>query len=245
MHRFFIDIDNIKKGGIIITGENVNHISKVLRLKEKDKIILCDGEGTDYIVSIDSMDKYAVRTTILYKETSTGESYLDVVVYQGIPKSSKMDFIIQKCTELGVNRIVPVINTRTVVKLATKKEEQKKVERWQKIATEAAKQSGRGKIPVIDMPMTFENALNEAVSRDLILMPYELEKNNTLKEVIKGKNPNSIAIFIGPEGGFENNEVQLALSKNVVTVTLGNRILRTETAGFVILSCVMYEFNQI
>lgn len=245
MHRFFIDIDSIKKGSIIITGENVNHISKVLRLKEKDKIILCDGEGTDYIVSIESMDKYAVRTTILYKEPSVGESELDVVVYQGIPKSSKMDFIIQKCTELGVNKIVPVINTRTVVKLATEKEELKKVERWQRIAEEAAKQSGRGKIPVIDMPMTFENAVEEAASRDLVLMPYELEKNNTLKEVIKGKNPNTVGIFIGPEGGFEDDEVQLALSKNVVTVTLGNRILRTETAGFVILSCIMYEFNQI
>lgn len=245
MHRFFIDNDNIKKGGIIITDENVNHISRVLRLKERDKIILCDGKGTDYIVSIDSMDKYAVRTTILYKEPSVGESNLDMVVYQGIPKSSKMDFIIQKCTELGVNRIVPVINTRTVVKLATEKEELMKVERWQRIAKEAAKQSGRGKIPVIDMPMTFENAINEAVSKDLVLMPYELEKNNTLKEVIRGKNPNSVGIFIGPEGGFEGDEVQFALCKNVITVTLGNRILRTETAGLVILSCIMYEFNQI
>ncbi|TAH60346.1 MAG: 16S rRNA (uracil(1498)-N(3))-methyltransferase [Gottschalkiaceae bacterium] len=245
MHRFFIDNDNIKKGGIIITDENVNHISRVLRLKERDKIILCDGKGTDYIVSIDSMDKYAVRTTILYNEPSVGESNLDMVVYQGIPKSSKMDFIIQKCTELGVNRIVPVINTRTVVKLATEKEELMKVERWQRIAKEAAKQSGRGKIPVIDMPMTFENAINEAVSKDLVLMPYELEKNNTLKEVIRGKNPNSVGIFIGPEGGFESDEVQFALCKNVITVTLGNRILRTETAGLVILSCIMYEFNQI
>ena len=95
------------------------------------------------------------------------------------------------------------------------------------------------------MPITFENALKEEVSKDLVLIPYELEKNNTLKEVIKGKNPNSVGIFIGPEGGFEDDEVQLALSKKVVTVTLGNRILRTETAGFVILSCIMYEFNQI
>ncbi len=245
MHRFFIDRNNIKKGGIIITGENVNHISKVLRLKKNDKIILCDGKGTDYMVSIDSMDKYTVRTTIIHKGVSIGETDLDVVVYQGVPKSSKMDFIIQKCTELGVNRIVPVLNTRTVVKLITEKEEIKKVERWRRIAEEAAKQSGRGKIPVIDMPMTFENALSEAVSKDLLLMPYELEKKNTLKETIKGKNTNSIGIFIGPEGGFEPDEVQMALNKNVITVTLGNRILRTETAGFVILSCIMYEFDQM
>lgn len=245
MHRFFICNDDIKKGGIVVTGDNVTHISKVLRLKENDKITLCDGEGTDYIVRIDSIDKYAARTTILHKEASVGEASMDVVVYQAIPKSSKMDFIIQKVTEIGAKRIVPILTKRTVVKLSTKKDEIKKVERWQKIAEEAAKQSNRGKVPIIDIPMNFKEAVDEASSKDLALIPYEQEKNNTLKQIIKGKNPKSVGIFIGPEGGFEPDEIQYAINNNVIKITLGNRILRTETAGFVVLSCIMYEFDQM
>ncbi len=245
MHRFFIKKENIKKKEIIIIGEDANHISKVLRLKPNNKIVLCDGEGKDYIVSIYSIDKYAVRTKILSEEKSIGEADIDITVYQGIPKSSKMDFIIQKCTELGVSRIVPVLNTRTVVKLASEKEEIKKVERWQKIAKEAAKQSNRGKIPVIDMPMIFESALIDSLSKDLVLIPYEQEKDTHFKQALKGEKPNSIGIFIGPEGGFETSEIQLAINNKAKIITLGNRILRTETAAFVILSCILYEYDHM
>lgn len=245
MHRFFISTDNIKKDGIIITGEDVSHISRVLRLRIDDEIVLCDGKGMDYHVVIEHMDKYTVRTRVLEKEPSAGEPNINVVLFQGIPKGTKMDLIIQKCTEIGVNRIVPVFNVRTVVKLADEKDEKRKTERWQRIAEEAAKQCGRGVIPKIEMPRTFQEALEEAMELDACLIPYELEKSNRLKASIHGKKIKNIGIFIGPEGGYEAFEIQSALDKGVIPVTLGTRIMRTETAGLAALSCIMYEFDEM
>ncbi|SHI70939.1 16S rRNA (uracil(1498)-N(3))-methyltransferase [Lutispora thermophila] len=245
MHRFFVDIENIKKDTIDVTGEDVNHISKVLRLRIGDSIVLCDGHGMDYYVSIEGMDKHEVRTRILSKEPSKTEPKINVVLYQGIPKSAKMDVIIQKCTELGISQIVPVINARSVVKLSDEKDERKKVERWQRIALEAAKQSQRGKVPKVEMPIAYEEALKNVAHLDLSVMPYELEKNNKLKNIIRGKIINSIGIFIGPEGGYEDEEIYSAVERDIVPVTLGPRILRTETAGSTVLSCVMYELDEM
>lgn len=245
MHRFFISIDNIKKGTIDITGEDVSHISRVLRLKAGDEMVLCDGQGVDYHVVIEDIGKYAVKTRILGRKSSLGEPGINVIILQGIPKGTKMDLIIQKCTEIGVNRIIPVLNARTVVKLSDEKDEKKKTQRWQRIAEEAAKQSGRGIIPKIEMPRTFKEALEEAADLDICLIPYELEKGHTLKESIHGKAFKNIGIFIGPEGGYEDFEINSALDKGVIPVTLGPRILRTETAGFAALSCIMYEFDEM
>ncbi|MEA4960350.1 16S rRNA (uracil(1498)-N(3))-methyltransferase [Lutispora sp.] len=245
MHRFFISKDNIKKGNIIITGDDVSHISRVLRIKPGDDIVVCDGQGMDYKVVIENIDKYAVRTRILESRASDGEPGINAVLFQGIPKSTKMDVIIQKCTEIGVRRIVPVETARTVVRLSSEKDGIKKVERWQRIAEEAAKQSGRGIIPKIDMPRSFYESLAEAAELDISLIPYELEKNNNLKMSIHGKKAESIGIFIGPEGGYEDFEIKSALDKGVVPVTLGPRILRTETSGSAVLSCIMYEFDEM
>lgn len=245
MHRFFIKQENIYKEGITIDGEDVQHISRVLRLKEGDKIVLCDQHGTDYNVAIKEISKYAIRTTIIDKESSKGEPSVEVVLYQGVPKSTKMDLIIQKCTEMGITRVVPVMSARTVVKLESEKDEAKKVARWTKIAEEAAKQSARGIVPKIEMPMSLDQALKDSKELDLVLMPYEWEVEMSVKAALQGKTPTSVGFFIGPEGGFDTFEVNKAKQSNVIPVTLGNRIMRTETAGFAMLTCIMYEYNQM
>lgn len=245
MHRFFIKPENVVKESITIEGEDVQHISKVLRLKEGDEMVLCDQQGTDYSVSIESISKQSIRTTILDKQISKGEPSIDVVLYQGIPKSTKMDLIIQKCTELGITRIVPVMTAHTVVKLESEKDEAKKVVRWTKIVEEAAKQSKRGRVPTIEMPMTFENALEDSKKLGLSLIPYELEQEVSIKTALSAKQPNSIGFFIGPEGGFDSYEIDKAKQAGAIPITFGSRIMRTETAGFAILICIMYEYDQL
>lgn len=245
MHRFFIKQENIFKGGVTVSGEDVQHISRVLRLQPGDEIVLCDGEGTDYYTSIESMDKHSIRTVILRTEASKGEPEIEAVLYQGIPKSTKMDLIIQKCTEMGIKRVVPVSTARTVVKLESEKDERKKVERWAKIAEEAAKQSGRGKIPIIEMPKSFTSALEDAARLDNIIVPYELEGGLSIKDALRRDKGSSIGFFIGPEGGFEPYEIEKAQAAGAVPVTLGRRILRTETAGVAVLTSIMYEYDQM
>lgn len=245
MHRFFIEQEDIYNDDITIEGDDVQHISKVLRLKEGDKIVLCDQKGTDYNVAIESISKHTIKTTIIDKVPSKGEPSIEVVLYQGIPKSTKMDLIIQKCTEMGITRIVPVFTTRTIVKLESLKDEEKKVFRWTKIAEDAAKQSARGIVPKIDMPMNIEQALKDSMGLDIVLIPYELEKEMSVKTALQGKEVKSIGFFIGPEGGFNTIEIDKAKQGNVIPVSLGNRIMRTETAGFAMLTCIMYEYDQM
>ena len=245
MHRFFIKKENILNDRISIEGDDVQHIRKVLRLEPGDRIVLCDSEGTDYLTVIERIDKNYVEITIIDKEASKGEPDIDVVLYQGIPKSNKMDIIIQKCTEMGIRRIVPVNTVRTVVKLETQKDERKKIERWARIAEEAAKQSGRGRVPDVDMPMTMEQAVVDSRRYDIALIPYEMESTVTLKNTLEKGKADSIGFFIGPEGGFEAEEVEKAKASGVIPVTLGKRILRTETAGIVVLASIMYHYNQM
>ncbi|HWQ30605.1 MAG TPA: 16S rRNA (uracil(1498)-N(3))-methyltransferase [Negativicutes bacterium] len=245
MNRFFVESKNVNEDEITVTGEDVQHISKVLRLRQGDRIMLCDGEGTDYLAEILEIDKHSVRTEIITREPSRSEPDIEVVLYQGIPKAAKMDLIIQKCTEMGIRRIVPVYTTRTVVKLESEKDERKKVERWAKIAEEAAKQSGRGAIPTIAMPVDLAGAFRDASGLDMVIMPYELAGSLSLKELLQKERVKSIGFFIGPEGGFEAEEVMQARSIRAMPVTLGKRILRTETAGIAVLTGIMYEYDQL
>lgn len=245
MHRFFIKQESIFKDEIVISGEDVQHISKVLRLQNGDNIVLCDGEGTDYLTTIESVDKHKVKTIVINKEASKGEPDIDVVLYQGIPKATKMDTIIQKCTEMGIKRIVPISTVRTIVRLESEKDEKKKVERWTKIAEEAAKQSGRGMIPIIDMPMTLQQALMDASKLDTVIAPYELEDSLSIKEALGEGRGKSIGFFVGPEGGFDSDEIEKVRNIGALPVTLGSRILRTETAGIVVLAIIMYEYDQL
>lgn len=249
MHRFFVDKENIleTEGMIIIDDkEDVKHIAKVLRLAEGEGIEVCDGHHYAYIGEIIAATKSEVKVSIIDKYRSKTEANISVTLYQGIPKSAKMDLIVQKCTELGVNEIVPLMTQRTIVQLKDKKSEEKKVERWQKIADEAAKQCKRGVLPTVGMPITFEQMLNSMAQYDLVVMPYEKEGTVGLKSIAKiNDDLKKIAIIIGPEGGFEEDEVRAAEDVGVVPITLGPRILRTETAGFVTLSILMYELGDL
>ena len=257
MNRFFFSKEKLIHGIILIEGEDVQHISKVLRLSEGDKIILCDGENFEYISEIKTVEKTFIKSQVLEKKECDSEPSVEITLFQGIPKGDKMDLIIQKSVEMGVHRIVPVIMKRSIVKIENEKDGKKKQERWQRIAMEAAKQSGRGRIPHILAPLSFLEALKISEKNDLRILPYEKEEALSIKKSIKGfinglkeKTDetvfnSSVAILVGPEGGFEAKEVEKAILSGFAPVTLGKRILRTETAGFVTLASLMYEFNEM
>ena len=244
--KFFIDKSAIKGGTCVILGGDAAHISKVLRLSIGDEVVLCDGEGTDYDAKISSVGKSEVGFSILNEYPCESEPKVFVTLFQGIPKASKMEYIIQKCTELGIANIVPVMTKRTVVKLENAQVEQKKLERWNKIAQEAVKQCGRGRVPTVDAVCDIKDIKNMISDFDLFLVAYEDEENISLKSVLKNAGAvNKIGIVIGPEGGFEKAEVEMLISAGAKSVSLGKRILRTETAGHTVLTAVLYELGEL
>lgn len=252
MPKFFIKTENLKENEEIwITGSDVNHIKNVLRKKIDDKINICNSDTQkNYECVIKNIEENKIVCKILDEVKSLAESNLNITIFQGLPKSDKMELIIQKATELGVKTIVPVITKRTVIKLKDKdKDKQNKVDRWRKIAEVAAKQSGRDIIPII------ENIINIADIKfdefDKIFVLYENEEKISIKDEIEQlKNDNkeelNIGIVIGPEGGFAESEIeQLRLNQNVSVVTLGKRILRTETVALVVSGILMYELGDL
>ncbi|HHW30204.1 MAG TPA: 16S rRNA (uracil(1498)-N(3))-methyltransferase [Clostridiaceae bacterium] len=249
MSRFFVEKENIHSDHIVIKGGDVNHIKNVLRLKKGDIIEVCDGAGTDYTVKIQQLEPSSIYTEIISSEKSNTEPPLNFTLYQGIPKGDKMDMVIQKCVELGAAKIVPVITCRTIVRFESPRDKDKKVLRWRKISLEAAKQCNRGIIPEIGYPMQFEEALEHSAGSDLSLIPYEEETSVGIKKYLTGGGINNriknISVFIGPEGGFEKEEVMKACSMGIKPVSLGPRILRTETAGAAVLSIIMYELGDM
>ena len=250
MPKFFIKTENLKENEEIwITGSDVNHIKNVLRKKIDDKINICNSDTQkNYECVIKNIEENKIVCKILDEVKSLAESNLNITIFQGLPKSDKMELIIQKATELGVKTIVPVITKRTVIKLKDK-DKQNKVDRWRKIAEVAAKQSGRDIIP------TIENIINIADIKfdefDKIFVLYENEEKMSIKDEIEQlKNDNkeelNIGIVIGPEGGFAESEIeQLRLNQNVSVVTLGKRILRTETVALVVSGILMYELGDL
>ena len=241
MARFFVDSQNISEDEIFITGDDVKHISRVLRMRENDALTVCDKCGNDYDCVISSISTDRVTVKILNKYKNDCEPPVNITIYQGLPKSDKMDYIVQKCTELGVCRIVPVETRRVVSK---PKDTDKKISRWQKIAEEAAKQCGRGIVPKICPLIKFSDALREMQSGDSIsLMPYECEKESKLRDALSDKKQN-INIIIGPEGGFDETEADAAQEYGVKKITLGPRILRTETAPLAVAAAIMYELGD-
>ncbi|MCC5910332.1 MAG: 16S rRNA (uracil(1498)-N(3))-methyltransferase [Clostridiaceae bacterium] len=250
MNRFFVASSqvNIPSQEIVITGEDVKHISKVLRLSEGDVVEVCDGEIQQYLAEIKAISKDEVLLDIKEKEPIKTEAPIEVVLYQSVPKSTKMELIIQKTTELGIKEIVPVITDRTIVQFKDHKDKSKKVDRWQKIAEEAAKQSKRGIIPIIHTPISYKEALEHCKENDLNIVAYEKEDTKGLKELFSNLNIEKIkriGIWVGPEGGFTEEEVEVALQNHINSVTLGPRILRTETAGFTLLSILMYQLGDL
>ncbi|ABR49185.1 protein of unknown function DUF558 [Alkaliphilus metalliredigens QYMF] len=251
MNRFFVVPSQVNQQArtISIVGDDVKHIGKVLRLVVGDLVEVCDGQALEYIGRIDEISKEQVTLSIEKQENIFTEPPIQVRLYQGIPKATKMELIIQKTTEMGISDIIPVMTDRTIVQFNNEKDREKKVERWQKIADEASKQSKRGKIPRIHIPMTYTKALEACNENDLNVLAYEKEKTMGLKALIASlveiTEVKSIGIWIGPEGGFTGKEIEKALSHDVRSITLGPRILRTETAGFAVLSMLMYELGDL
>lgn len=244
MHHFFTDPSQVQGDKIEIEGTDVNHIKNVLRMKIGEKVQISDQSGKNYSCELEAFEAEKVRFQILEEREPENELPSRIYLFQGLPKSDKMEWIVQKAVELGVYEVIPVATHRAVVKLDEKKAV-KKIARWNAIAEGAAKQSGRDVIPCVKKVMSLENALSYAASLDLILMPYEdAEGMEKTRRVIGQIKPGqSIGIFIGPEGGFEETEVQKAQKSGAVPVTLGKRILRTETAGLTVLSILMYHLE--
>ncbi|HIW21663.1 MAG TPA: 16S rRNA (uracil(1498)-N(3))-methyltransferase [Candidatus Dorea intestinavium] len=240
MQLFFVDKEAVKEDFVHISGRDVNHIRNVLRMKEGEEVMVSD-ETSFYLSTIKEISKEEVLLKVKEQKEIDTELPASLYLFQGLPKKDKMDFIIMKTVELGVHTIVPVATKRAVVKLDEKKAD-KKLIRWQQIAETAAKQSKRGRIPKVNEVLSFKEALLMAKDLDVILCPYEEAKGmNYTKEVLgqleKGCR---IGIFIGPEGGFAQSEVAELQEAGAKVITLGKRILRTETAGMFVLSVLSY-----
>jgi len=227
-----------------ITGENARYLSDVLRMRPGEELILCDASSEDLICEIGSVSKGHVMVSVKDRHPNTNEPEFEATVYQGLAKGERMDLSIQKSVELGVTKYVPTSCSRSIVKMKPG-EKGGKLERWQAIALEAARQCGRGIVPSVESPMSLKDALEQArKENDLVLFPWEEEKDGKLGTVLDdldfGKKP-KIAVFIGPEGGFSAEEAELAGKSGAKLVTLGKRILRTETAAPAVLAMLVYR----
>lgn len=245
MHHFFVSPNQIDDKYVTITGGDVNHIKNVLRMKVDEELLISNGQDKDYYCKIEAISDDEIKALILDEKFEGTELPTELYLFQGLPKSDKMELIIQKAVELGVKEIIPVATKRCVVKLDDKKEASK-IKRWQAISESAAKQSRRTIIPEISSVMSFKEAINRAKDFELGIIPYENFKDmKETKEVLsKVQKGIKIGIFIGPEGGFEESEVQYALDNGIHPISLGKRILRTETAGLAILSVLMFQLED-
>lgn len=246
MYHFFVSPDQIGEKEIVIEGPDVNHIKNVLRMKPGEQVRLCTGlDKLDYRCELTELSDETVRARILWVEENGVELPSRLYLFQGLPKSDKMELIIQKAVELGVYEIIPVATKRAVVKLDARKEEAKR-KRWNAISESAAKQSKRMIIPAVSRVMSFGEALEYARDLDVKLIPYELaqDMDRTRETLARIQPGQSVGIFIGPEGGFEEAEVEMALQQGAQAITLGRRILRTETAGMCVLSALMFRLEE-
>ena len=244
MQHFFVSPQQVKEEKIYVEGSDVNHIKNVLRMKLGEKLTVNDGEGWQYLCEVESYEADMAVLHIVEKSKAETELSSRIYLFQGLPKQDKMELIVQKAVELGAYQVIPVSTKRAVVKLDAKKAG-KKVERWQQIAVSAAKQAGRGIVPTVGEVCTYAQALKMAEELDVVLIPYEqAEGIEETKKIIAGIRPGqSVGVFIGPEGGFEEEEVKLAMEAGAKPVTLGRRILRTETAGLTTLSLLMFHLE--
>lgn len=252
MPKFFIEENQVNNDCIFITGEDVNHIKNVLRMKVGDTFNICNQSSSEnYLVEIENFNKDEVECKIIERLENSAESNVKMHIYQGLPKADKMELIIQKSVELGVSKITPVEMKRCVVKLDGK-DKLKKIDRWQKISEVAAKQCGRDIIPEICNVKNVNEIIDEFKEYDLVILCYENEQNTYLKDVLNEIKADSsidfnnfkVAAIIGPEGGIDSLEVELIQQSGAKVVSLGSRIMRTETVGLYLLSIIMYEFER-
>ena len=238
MHHFFVTPQQISGDTIRIEGGDVNHMKNVLRIKLHEKVEISDGYSKKYLCEVEAYEEKAALLNILEEMETDTELASKLYLFQGLPKSDKMELIVQKAVELGVYQVIPVAMKRSVVRLDDKKAA-KKVERWNSIAESAAKQAGRSRIPEVAMPLSYKEALKMAEELDIT------GGMEATREVIRQiKSGQSVGIFIGPEGGFELEEVDAATAMGAKIITLGRRILRTETAGLATLAVLMFELEQ-
>ncbi len=250
MSRFFVQPENVGEKNIIIDNkEDLHHMMKVLRLSAGDEIDISDSVEWEYRAELIYLDSDSAEAKIIDKQKFTAEPTVQVTLFQGIPKQGKMETIVQKCVELGVNSIIPVFMDRTVV--VDKGNFGKKVQRWQKVSDEAVKQCKRGLIPQVFDPMKAPEMISAFGVFDLVLFPYENEDGTTIKDVLRevkastawAEGRNRIAVIIGPEGGFSDEEARMIVEEGGRSVSLGKTTLRTETAGMAALSMIMYEME--
>ena len=241
MYRFFVAPEAISEKEVQITGDDVNHIKNVLRMAPGEEVVVSCGRGLDYECVIREVKDSMVLLDIKEIKPAVTELPVRITLFQALPKKDKMEFVIQKAIELGAAEIVPVQTKRCIVKLDAKKEE-KKLQRWRTIAESAAKQSGRAIVPEIYSVLTMKEALAYGADIQTRLIPYELCEDmvGSVSAMKKAAEGESIGIFIGPEGGFERSEIEDAMAAGVVPISLGKRILRTETAGLATLSVLMF-----
>lgn len=245
MYQFFIEDENAAEDFVTIEGSDVNHIKNVLRMKPGEKIRVCTRNGQNYFCSISDITESFVRADILEKEAESTELPCRIYLFQGLPKNDKMEWIIQKTVELGVYEVIPVAMKNCVVKLDDKKAA-KKLQRWQAIAESAAKQSKRTVIPTVKQPVTYKEALKIASELDITLVPYENERGMDATREIMGqlKAGQTIGVVVGPEGGFAPEEIALVDEHATMhRISLGRRILRTETAGLAALAMLVYNLD--
>ena len=246
MYQFFVDDAQIGKEFITIIGSDVNHIKNVLRMKQGEKIRVSNQKGQDYFCSIIELGNDFVQADILDSEAANTELSSKIYLFQALPKGDRMETVIQKAVELGVHEIIPVAMKYCVVKLDAKKAENKR-KRWQAIAESAAKQSKRSLIPVVHEVMSFKEALSYAKECKVNLVPYENERGMeaTKEAVLELKKDDTISVMIGPEGGFSEEEIELVKEENMKIISLGKRILRTDTAAIATLSMLMLQLEML
>lgn len=242
--RVFVGFDKIENNTAYIEGSDFNYLKNVLRLKLGDEIVVLDSKSKEYSAKIISIDKESLMAELVAERHPKSEPRVKVTIAHGIPKNPKMDLVVQKATELGVLRIIPLKTERSIVKIDPEKEEGR-VNRWQKIAKEAAEQSGRLIIPFVEEIMDFKDLFIIKSEFDLCIMLWEMEKERTIKKVLQDhRDLNHLLVLIGPEGGFSHEEAELARKEGFLTTTIGNRIVRTETASISVLSMIHYEYDM-
>ena len=242
MTRLFVPPAQLLDDFLVLTGENAEH-AKVLRLKNGEKVLICDGEGNECVCTVSDVSPGQISLVVQKRQASESEPKVKASVYMAFPKADKLEHVIQKATELGAYEIVAFPSERCISR-PDEKSLRKKQERWQKIAASAAEQSGRGRIPQVVVLDSYKQALSRAGESDLSILFYENEKATTLKMALNESSYSSISLLTGPEGGLETKEVEMAKDAGFRICTLGSRILRCETAPLCALSAVMYATDE-
>ncbi len=239
MHRFFIPPNQLTNGELVITDEQAHQIVNVIRLKQGDRITALDNGGKEYEIVLVDITRDWVKGEILSQHDCTSEPAIQITLYQALLKKDRFEYALQKCTEIGVTRFVPIISERCVAAVPS----DARIERWRSIIRETAEQSNRGKLPVLDEVVSFEQACRE--TKGFAIIPWEELKSNSLKSVIDYSNSPQYDVFIGPEGGYPYHEVERAQNHGVIPVTMGKRLLRAETAGLVAAAIILNEYDDL